>query len=69
MKISYTIFGKTRLVEVELHNMAEDEQHDETLWVERAEDRYALLSPELRDKKVAIVTREAWLDAGFDELL
>lgn len=64
MIIPYTAFGKTRDVEVtEFHNMAEGEQHDTTLWVERAEDYYALLSPQLKDKKVAIVTRRAWLEA------
>ena len=43
--------------------MTEDQEHETTLWVERGEDYYALLSPQLRDKKVAIVTRDAWLKA------
>lgn len=62
-RIEYTAFGKTRVVPVELHNMTEDQEHETTLWVERGEDYYALLSPQLRDKKVAIVTRDAWLKA------
>ena len=62
-RIEYTALGKTRVVPVELHNMTEDQEHETTLWVERGEDYYALLSPQLRDKKVAIVTRDAWLKA------
>ena len=62
-RIEYTAFGKTRVVPVQLHNMTEDQEHETTLWVERGEDYYALLSPQLRDKKVAIVTRDAWLKA------
>lgn len=62
-RIEYTAFGKTRVVLVELHNMTEDEEHETILWVERGEDYYALLSPQLKDKKVAVVTRDAWLKA------
>lgn len=64
MKIKYTMFGKTKLVEVRLHNEDKPGPHEETLWVERNEDWYALSSPQLRDKKVAIVTREEWLRAS-----
>lgn len=60
----YTAFGKTKDVKVtEFHNMKEGDTPDEMLWVERSEDYYALLSPRLRDKKVVIITRQAWLDA------
>lgn len=61
--VMYTAFGKTKQVTVtEFHNMTKDEVPDELLWVERSEDYYALLSPRLKDKKVAVVTRSAWLD-------
>lgn len=63
MKLSYTNFGKTADVEVELHNMKEGEEPEEFLWVERTEDYYAIMSPQLRNKRVAIVTRRAWLRA------
>jgi hypothetical protein len=66
MKILYRAFGKERLVEIELHNMTEREPHDLTLWVEREEDYYALMSPEYKNKKVAIITRQNWLRAGLD---
>ena len=61
-KIKYTAFGKTRMVDVPyLHNMTENDVHEETLWAERGEDYYGLLSPQLRDKRVAVVERENWL--------
>lgn len=55
-------FGKTRRVLAHLHNMTPDEEHEEVLWVERGEDSYALLSPQLKDKKVAVVYRRDWLE-------
>lgn len=61
MKIKCTFFGKTRLVVATPHNMVQDEEPDEVLWVERSEDWYALLSPQLKDKKVAVVERDNWL--------
>lgn len=33
---------------------------DEELWVELPEDWYAMQSPQLRNKRVRVVTREAW---------
>ncbi len=63
MKISYTAFGKTKQVEAEFHNMEPSHEYDEVLWIAREEDYYALLSPQLRDKRVAIITRSNWLDA------
>ena len=68
MKVTLTKFGKTRTVNVEsLHNMSDDETPDEILWVERSEDYYALMSPQLKDKKVAVVSRSEWLRAGGDD--
>lgn len=65
MKVKHTAFGKTRWVEVkEFHNMVEGEEPEEHLWVERGEDYYALMSPQLKHKKVAIITREAWMNAS-----
>ena len=69
MKISHTAFGKTRDVEAEFHNMEPGLDYDDVLWVERSEDYYALMSPQLRDKRVAIVTRDNWLRAGRDEIV
>lgn len=70
MKVTLTKFGKTRTVNVEsIYNMSEDETPDEILWVERSEDYYALISPQLKDKKVAVVSRSEWLRAGGDDQL
>lgn len=64
----YTAFGKTRMVEVEVYQdgkpMLDADQWDKTIWIERGEDWYALDSPQLRGKRVRIVTRQAWLRAG-----
>ena len=62
--IKATFFGKTQEVLAELYGMRPEEDHEEVLWVEREEDYYALLSPQLRGKRVAIVTRSAWLRAS-----
>lgn len=64
MKIQHTAFGKTRWVEATFHNMEPGHDYDKVLWVERAEDYYALMSPQLKDKRVAIVERNDWLRAG-----
>ena len=63
MIVTYTIFGETKRVKAEPHNMREDEQPEKILWVERGEDMYALSSPSWRGKKVAVVRREDWLRA------
>ena len=63
MIIEYNAFGKTRKVRATPHNMTPIEVHEEVLWVERGEDMYALSSPQLKGKKVAIVKREDWLRA------
>lgn len=60
-QITYSIFGETKIVWATLHNMTVDEEPEEVLWVERPEDWYALSSPQLRDKKVAVVSRDEWL--------
>lgn len=61
MQLEYTCFGETRLVCAEPYNMRADEVPDVFLWVERSEDLYALMSRELKDKKVAVVRRADWL--------
>lgn len=67
MKAPYTIFGITKMVPVVVHNfhgyLPNETSWDEELWIERGEDWYAMQSPELRNKKVRIITREAWLQA------
>lgn len=66
--IPATFFSKTRLVKASFHNMEPGLDYDEVLWVERPEEMYALMSPELRDKKVAIVKRSDWLMAEESNL-
>lgn len=62
MKIKATFFGKTLMVKAEPYNMREDETPDEILWVENACDMYALMTPKLRGKKVALVHRDDWFN-------
>ena len=67
MIIKATFFGKTLPVKTsQLHNMQEGDTPDEILWIERPEDYYALGSRQLKDKKVACVERQDWLDAQLD---
>ena len=61
MRIIVTLFNTTKEVEVVLHNMEESDTYDEILWVERVEDWYALLSYQLKDKKVAVITKSNWM--------
>lgn len=62
-------FGQTRQVKARMFlNNKEIEvtgKYDEVLWVERSEDWYALQSPQLRQKLVAVVTRDDWLNADI----
>lgn len=61
MKYHHTMFGKTKVIEPKFHGMKDGEVPDKILWVERGEDYYALMSKKYKNKKVVIVTREAWL--------
>jgi len=63
-KTTYTAFGETRelpLVVYRSGKLSDDLEWQETLWIERNEDWYALLSSQLRDKTVRIIERGAWL--------
>jgi|Laugrefa1bdmlbdn_1035148.scaffolds.fasta_scaffold69919_1 hypothetical protein len=60
----FTIFEETRLVELVVYQSGkrvELYEWDEDLWVESATDMYALMSPQLRDKRVRIIDRKKWL--------
>ena len=64
MRAPYTTFGKTKLVEVVVYQnnkKIESRDWDEEYWIERGEDWYGLMSTQLRDKKVRVITRESWL--------
>lgn len=67
MNAPYTAFGITKHLPVVVYGfhglLSHETTWDEELWIERGEDWYALQSPELRSKKVRIITREAWLQA------
>lgn len=63
--LPYRIFDHDRLVVLVTYtkgkiDLPPREDFTETLWVERGEDYYALMSPQLRDKTVRIVERNAW---------
>ncbi len=62
----YTKFGQTRQVPVVVYvNGWPVEGHDWTheLWVESGEDLYAFDNYSLRNKRVRVIEREAWLRA------
>lgn len=64
MKAPYHKFKETRLVEVRVMvdgHYTEDTEWDDTLWVERGEDYYAMMSPQLKGKRVRIIDRELFL--------
>ena len=67
--ITCTLFGQTKTVRAELHNMNVGDVPDEILYVERTEDYYSLQSPELKNKKVAIVTRHDWINNALQEMV
>lgn len=62
----YEFFGQVRMVPVhvwqECFEVKDPEAGwDDELWVERGEDWYALMSDQLRPRRVRVVTREDWL--------
>jgi hypothetical protein len=64
MNTEYTIFGRTAKVPlvVYLQNKKIDSDcWDETLWIERGEDWYALMSSKLKNKKVRVIERDIWI--------
>ncbi len=66
MKAPYTQFGKTKQLDVVVYKNSQkidSVDWDYEYWVERGEDWYGLMSPDLKDKKVRIITREEWLRA------
>ena len=66
MKAPYTQFGKTKQLDVVVYKNSQkidSVDWDYEYWVERGEDWYGLMSSDLKDKKVRIITREEWLRA------
>lgn len=64
-KAPYTQFNQTRNVPIKVYGrdgyLIEGETNwDTTMWVERGEDWYGLMSYE-KEKRIRIVTREDWL--------
>jgi hypothetical protein len=57
----YTKFGETRVVEAEVHNEQRDSPCVNYLWVEREEDRHALMSPQYKDKSTLVITYQNWI--------
>lgn len=60
----YTTFGKTKLVPLKIvlgKYASPGEGYEDTLWVERGEDWYAMLSPQYNNKRVRIIERDVWL--------
>lgn len=65
IKKPFTIFNETRNVPLVVYYKGKHEPNleewDADLWIERSEDWYALMSANLRDKKVRIIERHKWL--------
>lgn len=64
MNTEYTIFGKTATVPLVVYYQGEKIDSDwweETLWIERGEDWYALGSSGLRNKRVRVIQRDIWI--------
>lgn len=64
MNTEYSIFNRTATVPlvVYLQNKKIDsDSWDETLWIERGEDWYALMSSGLKNKKVRVIQRDIWI--------
>lgn len=64
MKAPYTIFNETKMIKVEVYvngNKTDDLIWDDTLWIERGEDWYAMMSSQLKNKRIRVIKREDWL--------
>ena len=58
----YTAFGQTKLIPVKIYHqgkLTQEGEWDRELWIERAEDWYAL-SP-LKNERVRVIERDVWL--------
>lgn len=67
--ITCTLFGQTKTVRAELYNMNVGDVPDEILYIERVEDYYSLQSPQLKNKKVAIVTKHDWVNNTLQQMV
>jgi hypothetical protein len=64
----YTQFGKTLDVPIKVYvegKLSTETTWDFEFWIERGEDWYAFMSSDFKDKKVRVITREAWLQADW----
>ena len=68
MNAKYSAFGKTVSLPVVVYykdQVVDSDTWDETLWIERQEDWYALLSPQLKNKFVRVVKAEDFRSALY----
>ena len=65
LETKYTAFNETRLVPLKVYINRKRAHYifswDTTLWLERPEDWYSLMSPDLKDKRVRVIERKDWL--------
>jgi hypothetical protein len=64
MNTEHTIFGRTAKVPLVVYlqnKKINSDCWDETLWIERGEDWYALMSSKLKNKKVRVIERDIWI--------
>lgn len=69
-KVEFTMFGKTRKVPHRTFTGGKEDipakdKWQDTLWVERGEDWYALMG--YGNKTILVVERRDFLDAEFDD--
>lgn len=56
------LFERRKRVKATLYYMSEGETPDRILFISRGEDWYALIAYEREGKKVAVITREDWMN-------
>jgi hypothetical protein len=67
MKTTYTMFGKTKELELEVYRngslVPNVTEHQDTLWIERPEDWYAFENRRYKGKNVRVIQRDKWVRA------
>lgn len=66
IKLPFTMFGQTKNVRLITHTKGKNDnppkrKWSKTLWIERPEDEYALMSDEYKNITVRLVYRNDWV--------
>jgi hypothetical protein len=66
MKTIYTMFNKTKELELEIYrdgSCINATDYEDTLWIERPEDWYAFMSDKYKGKNIRVIRRDKWVRA------